>query len=154
MRSTVAGLSTGLPPALLAAPSLTWLPCQSIGRRGFGGVRGVLFAERQLALQIRDLLLSVRDFLLSVRDLLLSVRDLLVAFRYAPPEFLILSEKTLILLVQFLMAELDRVPMALPSRPSSRRASRSRIHPAYVDILFSQSPGKSNRVPELLPRHG
>ena len=136
MRSTVAGLSTGLPPALLAAPSLTWRPCQSIGRRGFGGVRGVLFAERQLALQIRDLLLSVRD--------------LLVAFRYAPPEFLILSEKTLILLVQLLMAELDRVPMPLPSRPSSRRASRSRIHPAYVDILFSQSPGKSNRVPELL----
>ena len=61
MRSAMAGLSAHLPPALPSPPAHTWFACQSIGGRGLRGARGVLFAQRQLPLQICDLLLGIRD---------------------------------------------------------------------------------------------
>ena len=61
MRSAMAGLPAGLPAALLSPAPLARLACQSIGGGRFGGVRGVLLAQRQLPLQIRDLLLLLRD---------------------------------------------------------------------------------------------
>ena len=76
MRSAMAGLSARLPPALLSPATLARLPCQSIGGWRLGGIGGVLFAQRQLALQIRDLSFRVRDLLLGIGDLLPLVSNL------------------------------------------------------------------------------
>ena len=78
MRSAMAGLSTRLPPALLPPAPLAPLACQSIGGRWLGRVRGVLFAQRQLPLQVGNLLLGIRDLLLLLRDLLGQPADLLI----------------------------------------------------------------------------
>ncbi len=77
MRSAMAGLSTRLPPAFLSPAPLARLACQSVGGRWLGGVRGVLFAQRQLPLQICDLLLGIRDLLLLLGDLFGFAADLL-----------------------------------------------------------------------------
>jgi hypothetical protein len=77
MRSAMAGLSTRLPSALLSPAPLARVACQSIGRRRLGRVRGVLFAQRQLPLQIRDLLRGICDLLRAIRDLFLLLGDLL-----------------------------------------------------------------------------
>jgi hypothetical protein len=78
MRSAMAGLSARLPPALLSPTPLARLTGQSIGGRWLGGVCGVLFAQRQLALQIRDVLLGIRDLLLLLGDLFGLAADLLI----------------------------------------------------------------------------
>jgi|ERR1017187_3476582 hypothetical protein len=85
MGSAMAGLSTRLPPTLISPASRAWLTGQSIGGWRLGGVRGVLFAKRQLALQIRDLLSGIGD-------LLLGVGDLPFTFGYLTAEFFVLSQ--------------------------------------------------------------
>src|SRR6266851_2466282 len=77
MRAPMTGLSTHLPPAFLQPAPLSRFTCQPIGGRWLGGVRGVLFAQRQLPLQIRDLLLGIRDLLLLLGDLFGFAADLL-----------------------------------------------------------------------------
>jgi len=98
MRAPMTGLSTHLPPAFLQPAPLSRFTCQPIGGRWLGGVRGVLFAQRQLPLQMGDLLLSIRDLLLGIRDLLLLLgnlfgltADLLVPFGQLPAQALVLS---------------------------------------------------------------
>jgi hypothetical protein len=81
MRATMARLPTHLPPALLPPAPLSRFACQSIGRRRFGGICGVLFAQRQLPFQVGDLIFGVGD-------LLLLLGDLLIPFGYLLTEFL------------------------------------------------------------------
>src|SRR5712692_850460 len=95
IRSAMAGLPARLPSALLAPAPLARLASQSIGGWRLGGVGGVLFAPRQLPLQIRDLLLGVRDLLLGVGDLLLFLGDL-------PAQLLHCAAQTLVLAAQYL----------------------------------------------------
>jgi len=66
--SPVTGLSAGLPLALLPPAPLARRACQPIGGRRLRGVRGVLFAKRQLPLQIGDLLFFLSDSPLVLRD--------------------------------------------------------------------------------------
>src|SRR5260370_12193356 len=66
----VAGLPAHFPAALLRTAPLSRFPCESIGGRRLGGVGGILLAQCQLPLQIRDLLLGVGDLLLLLGDLL------------------------------------------------------------------------------------
>jgi hypothetical protein len=116
MRSAMAGLSTGLPPAFLAPATLSRFPGQSIGGRRFGRVRRVLFAKRQLSLQLHDLLLGIGD--------------LLLAIGYFTAEFFVLSPQTLIFPMQFLMAGFVGVPVAIRRFALLPCAvSRSRTHP-------------------------
>jgi hypothetical protein len=87
-------------PAVAAASlggleQLAGLACQSVGGRRFGRVRGVLFAPRQLPLQIRDLLLGVRDLLLFLGDLLRLLREL-------SPQMLHFAAQTFVLAAQCL----------------------------------------------------
>jgi hypothetical protein len=126
MRATMARLPTHLPPALLAPAPLSRFTCQSIGGRRFGGIRGVLFAQRQLPLQVGDLLFGVGD-------LPLLLGDLLIPFGYLLTEFLNLTLLSLDLPLQFFPTRRMRVRM--PTRRCLLVAgapSGSRIHPPYV----------------------
>src|SRR5438552_9206006 len=78
MRSAMAGLSAYLSPALFLPAPLSWFACQSIGGRRLGRIGGVLFAQRQLPLQICDLLFRVCDLLLLPGDLFGLTADLLI----------------------------------------------------------------------------
>jgi hypothetical protein len=80
----MARLPTHLPPALLTPAPLSRFASQSIGGRWFGGIRGVLCAQRQLPFQVGDLLFGVGD-------LPLLVGDLLIPFGYLLTEFLDLT---------------------------------------------------------------
>ena len=120
MRSAMAGLSTGLPPAFLAPATLSRFPGQSIGGRRFGRVRRVLPAQRQLALQLRDLLLGIRDLLFLFRDLFGLTTDLLVPVS------------------QFLAKVFD-----LPFEIARLRIAMPRIHPPYGSRSCSICPAKS-----------
>jgi hypothetical protein len=137
MRSAMAGLSTHLPPALLAPAPLSRFACQSIGGRRFGGIRGVLLAQRQLPLQVGDLLFGVGD--------------LLIPFGYLTAEFFKLSLQPLIFTLQLPTAGLGGVPRAIRRcRLLRSAASRSRTHPPYGKRFGEICPEKSTEVPELL----
>jgi len=84
MGPAMARLSSRLPSAFLAPAPLSRFTGQSIGGRRFGRVRGVLFALRQLALQVRNLLLGVRDLALLFGDLFGLSVELLFPVRQLP----------------------------------------------------------------------
>jgi hypothetical protein len=69
LRAGMAGLSTYLPPALLPSAPGSCFASQPVGGWRLGRVGGVLFAERQLPLEIGDLPLPVTDPLLLFTDL-------------------------------------------------------------------------------------
>jgi hypothetical protein len=71
-------VSAHFPSALPAPAPLARRACQSIGGRRLGGVGGVLFAQRQLALQICDLPLGIRDLLLLLGHLFGQLANLLI----------------------------------------------------------------------------
>ena len=81
MRSAMAGLAAHFPSALAAPAALTRFTGQSIRGGRFGRVRGVLFAQRQLPLQIRDLLLRIGDLFLLFGNLIGLSADLLIPLR-------------------------------------------------------------------------
>jgi hypothetical protein len=126
MRSTMAGLATRIPPALLAPIPWTRLARQSIGRSWLGRIRGVLLvgapnplsASRRLRFAFQRLRFAFR------------ARQSAVLVCYLAPEFFILSQQPIILPAQLSTAGLVRVPIALPICPFSFCAARlSRIHP-------------------------
>src|SRR5438270_4635409 len=114
MGPAMARLSSRLPPAFLAPAPLSGFTGQSIGRRRFGRVCRVLFAQRQLALQIRDLLLGIRDLPLLFGDLFGLTVDLLFPFSQ-------LSAKPFVLPFQ-----VARPQVAMP-RTDPPLGSRSRV---------------------------
>ena len=71
MHSAMTRLPAHLPAALPTSAPLAGFAGQSIGGWRFGGIRGVLFPQRQLLLQVGDLLLLLADLLFSVGDLLI-----------------------------------------------------------------------------------
>ena len=77
VRSSMAGLSTHFPLALLPPAPFARRTCQSIGGRRLGGICGVLFAQRQLALQIGNLVLFFADSPLVLCDSLRLLGQLL-----------------------------------------------------------------------------
>src|ERR1039457_1468858 len=127
MRSAMAGLAAHLPPALLAPATLTRFTGQSIGGRRFGGVRGVLFAQRKLTLQIRNLLLGVRDLLLLFGYLIGLLTDLL-----------------------FPVSQLAAKLFVLPLQIARLRIAMPRIHPPYGSRFGAICPAKSTGGRELL----
>src|SRR5271157_3329570 len=129
MRSAMAGLSPRLPPALLPPAPLARRACQSIGGRWLGRVRGVLFAQRQLTLQVDDLLLSIRDLPLLLRDLLGQPVDLLI-----------------------LIGQLPAQPFDFPFQIARPRMVAPRTHPPYSSRSRVICPAKSTRVLELLQK--
>src|SRR5438874_8536080 len=135
MGPAMARLSSRLPPAFLAPAPLSGFTGQSIGRRRFGRVCRVLFAQRQLALQIRDLLLGIRDLLLGIRDLPLLFGDLFGL--------------TVDLLFPF--SQLSAKPFVLPFQVARPQVAMPRTHPPYGSRSRAICPAKSAGVLELLP---
>jgi hypothetical protein len=128
MRSAMAGLSTGLPPAFLPPTSPARFACQPIGGRRLRGVRGVLFSQRQLPIQIRDLLLGICDLLLLLGDLFALAANLLI-----------------------LLGQLPAQPFDFPFQIARLRIATPPTHPPYDSRSHSICPVKSARVLELLP---
>src|SRR5438270_7198376 len=127
MGPAMARLSSRLPPAFLAPAPLSGFTGQSIGRRRFGRVCRVLFAQRQLALQIRDLLLGIRDLPLLFGDLFGLTVDLLFPF-----------------------SQLSAKPFVLPFQVARPQVAMPRTHPPYGSRSRAICPGKSAGVLELL----
>src|SRR5438552_8239207 len=128
MGPAMARLSSRLPPAFLAPAPLSGFTGQSIGRRRFGRVCRVLFAQRQLALQIRDLLLGIRDLPLLFGDLFGLTVDLLFPF-----------------------SQLSAKPFVLPFQVARPQVAMPRTHPPYGSRSRAICPAKSAGVLELLP---
>src|SRR5438045_1661346 len=131
MGPAMARLSSRLPPAFLAPAPLSGFTGQSIGRRRFGRVCRVLFAQRQLALQIRDLLLGIRDLPLLFGDLFGLTVDLLFPF-----------------------SQLSAKPFVLPFQVARPQVAMPRTHPPYGSRSRAICPAKSAGVLELLPFSG
>src|SRR5438067_4245006 len=129
MGPAMARLSSRLPPAFLAPAPLSGFTGQSIGRRRFGRVCRVLFAQRQLALQIRDLLLGIRDLPLLFGDLFGLTVDLLFPF-----------------------SQLSAKPFVLPFQVARPQVAMPRTHPPYGSRSRAICPAKSAGVLELLLR--
>src|SRR5437868_910666 len=127
MGPAMARLSSRLPPAFLAPAPLSGFTGQSIGRRRFGRVCRVLFAQRQLALQIRDLLLGIRDLPLLFGDLFGLTVDLLFPF-----------------------SQLSAKPFVLPFQVARPQVAMPRTHPPYGSRSRAICPAKSAGVLELL----
>src|SRR5260370_10014590 len=91
MMPCVSGLGARLAPAFALSATRSLLAGQPVGGRRLGGVGRVLFAQRQLPLQIGNLFLGVGDLFLGVSNLLLLFGELLFAPGSPIPEILNLS---------------------------------------------------------------
>src|SRR5207302_9055578 len=97
--------------------------------RRVGRLCRVLFAQRQLALQIRDLLLGIRDLPLLFGDLFGLTVDLLFPF-----------------------SQLSAKPFVLPFQVARPQVAMPRTHPPYGSRSRAICPAKSAGVLELLQK--
>src|SRR5215831_7075568 len=141
IRPAMAGLGAHLAPALLPSAPLSRFAGQPIGGRRLGRVGRILFAQCQLALQIRDPLFRFRDLPYGLRNLPFGLRNLL------PLVSNLLRQLADLL---FLLGQLLAQPFVLLLQVARLPIATPRPHPPYGRPRGGLCPVKSTRVRDLL----